>query len=115
MSVNQFSTLHGLRLTVFKNLESFRALQVEAEEAAAGGLLFAEGAGDVEPIHARAAEGDVARRQVAARIAADDFARGADDLHLPHAVVRDEEVALLVETHAVGFARDLPVAFRGEF
>jgi hypothetical protein len=28
--------------------------------------------------------------------------------------VRDEEVALFVETHAVGFARDLAVAFRGE-
>src|SRR5688572_14572718 len=87
--------------------ETLRAFEVEAEESAPGGLLFAERAGHVELIHARAAEGDVARREIPGRVAPQELALRTDDLHLPHPVVRDVEVAVRVEADAVRLVADL--------
>src|SRR5207247_559099 len=60
--------------------EELQTLHAEVEPEQRAGLA----AGDVELIEVGAGERDVGRRPVAARVAADDLALGADDLHLPH-------------------------------
>src|SRR4051812_20798918 len=58
-------------------------------------------------IHLWAAERDVAGRDVAAVVLADELPAWSEHLHLFHAVMGDVEIAGRVEAHAVGLIVDL--------
>src|SRR5262249_4040224 len=93
--------------------ETADPLQIEPEERARP-FLLPGAARDVELVHVRPAERHVARRQVAARVAAEQLALRTEHLDLPHAVMRYVQVPVRVEAHAVRLVVDLLALLLGE-